>query len=74
MDLKSLQVIGYSDSSFASNSDLMSQVCYGCFIRDASERAIQIRFKSYKARRVTRSAMAAELTGSDYLINFHDCG
>ena len=61
LHLKSLRVIGFSDSSFANNDDLSSQLGYICFLGDETERVIPIVFKSYKSRRVTRSPMAGEV-------------
>lgn len=61
LDLKSLRVIGFYDASFAGNKDFTSQLGYVVFISDKNNRAIPIFFKSYKARRVTRSVMGAEL-------------
>lgn len=61
LDARHLRVIGYSDASFAMNPDLSSQLGYIVFIGDNSGKVIPIQFKSYKARRVVRSAMAAEL-------------
>jgi len=61
LELSSLRVIGISDASFATNYDSSSQLGYIVFIADAKGRAIPIFFKSYKARRVTRSVMGAEL-------------
>lgn len=43
------------------NADLTSQLVYIVFIGDISGRVIPVHFKSYKARRVVRSAMEAEL-------------
>ena len=61
LELDSLRVIGFSDASFASNADFTSQHGYISFLADASNNAIPIIMKSYKARRVTRSVMAAEV-------------
>ena len=61
LHLKSLRVTGFSDSSFANNDDLSSQLGYICFLGDETERVIPIVFKSYKSRRVTRSPMAGEV-------------
>lgn len=63
LNLETLQVIGYSDASFCNNVDLTSQLGYIIFVGDGSGNVIPIQFKSYKARRVVRSAMAAELIG-----------
>jgi len=60
LEKSSLRVIGFSDSSFANNADLSSQVGHICFLGDDSGSVIPITFKSYKAKRITRSAMAGE--------------
>ena len=61
LHLKSLRVIGFSDSSFANNDDISSQLGYICFMGEETERAIPIVFNSYKSRGVTRSPMAGEV-------------
>lgn len=61
LGLRSLHIIGYSDASFAVNADLTSQLGYFVFVGDNAGAVIPIHFKSDKARRVVRSAMAAEL-------------
>lgn len=53
-----LCIIGYSDSSFANNADLLSQLGYSCFLQEAEVSVIHIMFKCYMSSRVTRSAMA----------------
>jgi len=61
LELSSVRVIGSSDASFAGSHDSSSHFGYLVFIADANENLIPIYFKSYKARRVTRSVMGAEL-------------
>ena len=61
LHLSSIKVLGISDASFASNSDLTSHLGYLVFLGDARGRVAPIHFKSYKARRVTRSVLSAEL-------------
>ena len=61
LDLNTLRIIGISDASFANNRDLTSQLGYLFFLADKQDRVIPLCFKSYKARRVTRSVLAAEL-------------
>ena len=56
----SLQIIGHSNASFASNADLASQLGQVAFIEDKRSSAAPIIFKSRKSKRVARSAMAAE--------------
>ena len=59
--LPNVKVIGYSDASFGNNMDLSSQLGYIILLTDSSNQAIPIHFKSYKAKRLCRSAMAAEV-------------
>lgn len=61
LDKRSLQLLGYSDASFASNHDLSSQLGYIILLSDNTDKVIPIAFKSYKAKRICRSAMAAEV-------------
>lgn len=61
LDKDTLQVVGISDASFSSNLDSTSQLGYLVFLADARGSASPIFFKSYKARRVTRSVIGAEL-------------
>ena len=61
LDKQSLRIIGFSDSSFANNNDLSSQLGHICFLGDESGAAIPIHFKSYKSKRITRSVMAGEV-------------
>ena len=61
LDKSTLRVTGYSDASFANNADLSTQLDHICFLRDDTGALIPIFFKSYKAKRVTRSAMAGEV-------------
>ena len=56
-----LRVIGFADSSFANNADLSTQLGHVCFIGDDKGSVVPISFKSYKSRRVTRSAIAGEV-------------
>ena len=58
LDLDTLCIIGISDASFANNMDLTSQLGFLLFLADANDRVIPLVFKSYKARRVTRSVLA----------------
>lgn len=61
LDKSKLKVIGFSDASFATNCDFTSQLGYIIFVGDFTGKVSPAFFKSYKARRVTRSVMAAEL-------------
>lgn len=61
LDKNSLKIVGFSDASFAGNRDFSSQLGYLIFLSDDSGSVCPVVFKSYKARRVTRSVMGAEL-------------
>ena len=61
LDMETLRIVGISDASFANNRDLTSQLGFIIFLSDTNDRVIPLLFKSYKARRVTRSVLAAEL-------------
>ena len=56
-----IRVVGFSDASFANNHDLSSQLGYIIMLVDDTGTMAPIHFKSYKARRIARSAMAAEV-------------
>ena len=74
LDINSLCILGFSDASFANNQDFSSQIGYIVFLSDKHRNSIPLMFKSYKARRVTRSAMSAEVIAfsdmSDAAITF----
>lgn len=56
-----LKVIDFSDSSFANNEDLSSQLGHIVFLGDSTSTLVRIHFKSYKSKRVTRSAILGEV-------------
>ncbi len=60
LDLETLRVVRLPDASFANTYDLTSQLGHIVFITDGEGNAAPIHFKSYTARRVTGSVMAAE--------------
>ncbi len=61
LDPSSLRLIGYSDASFANNEDLTSQLGHICLLGDATGTILPLSFRSYKAKRVTRSVLAGEV-------------
>ena len=61
LDLVTLRVIVFTDSSFANNDDHSSQIGFVICLADASSRANILHWSSIKCRRVTRSVLAAEL-------------
>ena len=61
LDAISLKILGFSDASFANNSDLTSQLGHIFFLADSTNAVVPLSFKSYKSRRVTRSVMSGEV-------------
>ena len=61
LDVKTLRIVAFTDSSFANNKDLSSQIGYVIVIADARNNANIIHWQSIKCRRVTRSVLASEL-------------
>lgn len=60
MGTTTLHIRAYSDSSFANNEDLSSQLGFIIFICDEARNCNILHYASYKARRVTRSVLGAE--------------
>ena len=61
LKVDTVRVVGFADASFAGNHDLSSQLGFIVLLVDANNDCVPITFKSYKARRVARSAMTAEV-------------
>ena len=61
LDRNSLQLIVFTDASFANNKDLSSQIGYVIVLVDAANSANVIHWSSTKCKRVTRSVLASEL-------------
>ena len=61
LERKTIRIVGYSDAAHANNYDLTSQLGRIIFLMDDSSKCVQISFKSYKSRRVTRSVLSAEV-------------
>src|SRR5204863_8950935 len=61
LDVSSLQVLVFTDSSFANNRDFSSQIRYVIVLADASNKANIIHWSSIKCKRVTWSVLASEL-------------
>lgn len=61
LDRTSLRIIVFADASFATNRDLSSQLGFVTTLADKQNKANIIHYHSVKARRVTRSVLAAEL-------------
>jgi len=63
LDQKTLQLLVFTDASFANNKDLSSQIGYVIILTDATKRANIVHWSSVKCKRVTRSVLASELYG-----------
>ena len=61
LDITTLKLIVFTDSSFANNQDLSSQIGYVIVLADATNKANTIHWSSTKCKRVTRSVLASEL-------------
>ena len=61
LDKDSLQLLVFTDASFATNKDLSSQIGYVLVIKDKTDSANIIHWSSTKCKRVTRSVLASEL-------------
>ena len=71
LDKNTLQLLVFTDASFANNKDLSSQIGYVLVLADASNRANILHWSSIKCKRVTRSVLASELYG---LVHGFDIG
>jgi hypothetical protein len=63
LDVNTLQLLAFTDASFANNKDLSSQIGYVIVLSDATKKANIIHWSSVKCKRVTRSVLASELYG-----------
>jgi hypothetical protein len=61
LDLSTVHLRVYSDSFFANNPDLTSQIAYTTFMADDAVHASLVCWSSRKCRRVTRTVLAAEI-------------
>lgn len=59
--LEAKNLNGFSDASFANNANLSTQIGHIVFLADENNKAAPISFKSFKYRRVTRSAMEGKV-------------
>lgn len=60
--MDTVKVVGFADASFANNHDLSTQLGHIVFLCDSTGNAAPIALKSYKSRRVVRSAMPGKVT------------
>jgi hypothetical protein len=61
LDVNTLRIVAFSDSSYANNKDQTSQLGYLVVLADASDACNIVHYTSYKSRRVVRSVLAGEL-------------
>ena len=61
LDLDTLKIVAFTDSSFANNQDFSSQIGFVIALTDVNNNANIIHWTSVKSRRVTRSVLASEL-------------
>ena len=61
LDKSTLQLLTFTDASFANNKDLSSQIGYVVVLADAEGKANILHWSSIKCKRVTRSVLASEL-------------
>ena len=66
LDLESLNLVIFTDASFANNKDLSSQIGYVIAITDRNGSANIVHWSSIKCKRVTRSVLASELYALAY--------
>ncbi|TAQ90470.1 hypothetical protein B7494_g1202 [Chlorociboria aeruginascens] len=61
LDRSILQLIAFTDASFANNKDLFSQIGYVIVLADGESKCNIIHWSSIKCKRVTKSVLASEL-------------
>ncbi len=61
LDLQSLKLKVYADSSFANNADYTSQLGYIVLLTDKTNTCHVLHYSSHKSRRVTRSVLGGEV-------------
>jgi hypothetical protein len=63
LDINTMQLVVFTDASFANNKDLSLQIGYIIVLADATKKANIVHWSSVKCKRVTRSVLASELYG-----------
>ena len=61
LDIKTLQLLIFTNSSFVNNKDLSSQIRYILVLADLSNKANIVYWSLVKYKRVTKSVLASEL-------------
>ncbi len=70
LDISSIHVAGYADGSFASNSDLSSQLGFIVLLTDKHDNAAIVPYGSWKCRCVTRSVLGSEVDAFTQTLDF----
>ena len=60
LDIRSLYIVTYRDSSFRNNDDFTSQLRYKILLADIHKKCSAVHYSSHKYHRVARLSMAAE--------------
>ena len=63
LDQDTLQLVVFTDSPFANNKDMLSQIGYVIYLVDATNKANIIHWSLIKCKQITQSVLAAELYG-----------
>jgi len=66
LDIKTLQLLVFTDVSFTNNKDLSLQIGYIIILADATKKANIIHWSSVKCKRVTWSVLVSELYSMAY--------
>jgi len=61
LDLATIRIAVFTDSSFANNPDMSTQIGFVTVITDKDNKANIVHWSSVKCKRITRSVLAAEL-------------
>src|SRR5271169_5867747 len=61
LDINSLNLMIFTDASFANNKDLSSQIGHVIVLTDCNQSANIIHWSSIKCKRITQSVLASEL-------------
>jgi hypothetical protein len=60
LDINTLKLVVYTDSSFCNNEDMSSQLGYIIFLSDSTGKCQPLHYSSHKSKRVTRSVLGGE--------------
>lgn len=68
-DTETLRLVGFSNASFVNNAHPSTKLGHICFLADEQGSSVPIDFKSYKSKRVVRSAMEGEVVAFSDLLD-----